>query len=215
MDINQHIIQGRLCDDPHVIRTEAGSIARLRVATNRRFRDRNGDWKERGTFHTVIVPSYLVDQISDARKGEGLFVSGYAEDYEYVDNSGQRRFTRQLVAETISRPLQNAAPARSQSQANRDRRPPSPASPISPPSRDFEQPQRSPMRAQQPAPQQRGAYRRQDQSSAPLERIHSKDNYQAPSGGRLPVDDLPMEDEFADLQSQIETLGGSHGHSSH
>jgi len=107
MDINMHTIQGRLGDDPKISRTARGAFARLRVVTNYSYTSpTTGELIKKTTGHTVIVIGDDVESLVGARKGDGLFVVGYPEDHEFTDGSGKRRSERQLVAQSISRPLQ-------------------------------------------------------------------------------------------------------------
>lgn len=219
MDINTHTIQGRLGEDPKVHRTDRGCIARLRVATNYRFKSPSGDWAAKTTWHTVIVRGADVDLVSGARKGDGIFVTGFPEDHEFTDGNGVKRSQRQLIATTVSRPLQVMAPTQASAHSRLEapyeapRQPPSqgyrePAEPVVNEGRDrgYREPQpRQPYQrpSSNPAPAQRSNPPRRDPVQAPV----------APAQNRSPgYSELPPVDEFADLDSQIagESYGSGH-----
>lgn len=209
MDINQHIIQGRLTDDPEVINTVSGDIARLRVATNRYYTDRvTGERLQRSAYHTVLVPGFLMDQIADARRGNTIFVSGFAEDYEYRNGQGEKRAVRQLVAESISLPMARPSeqrthrpghepvrrpPPRSQSEGFGQRRSP-------PPQGDGREPRSAGTHA--------GGYQQRQQQAR---RAPAPPAYEEPRQAPQYEREAPARDEFANLAEHVAAYGGPHG----
>ena len=60
--INQVALSGRLVQEPEFRFTESGA-ARLsaRIAVNRPYRDRNGEWQEESSFFNIIIWQYFCD----------------------------------------------------------------------------------------------------------------------------------------------------------
>lgn len=209
MDINQHIIQGRLTDDPEVINTVNGNIARLRVATNRYYTDRvTGERHQRSAYHTVLVPGFLMDQIAEARKGDTIFASGFAEDYEYRNGQGVKRAVRQLVAESISLPMGRSSDHRSQRVAPEPARRPAPREQAE----DY---------GQRRSPPPQGEGRQPRSAAAPTGGYHQRQQqprrapappaYESPRAASEYAHDAPAYDEFADLAQHVSAYGGPHG----
>lgn len=105
MDVNKHIIQGRLASDPEVFRSDRGCLVRFAVYTARRWKDAEGQWQSRDTRHVVVVRGALAEMVADQlSKGGNIRVEGYAYDHEY-SVQGDKRVERQLVAQEVSVPL--------------------------------------------------------------------------------------------------------------
>jgi len=56
MNINRVVITGNLTADPDLKTTPSGtSVCKLRIASNERVKDSNGEWGERPNYFTVTV----------------------------------------------------------------------------------------------------------------------------------------------------------------
>jgi len=212
MDINTHTIQGRLGEDPKIHRTDRGSIARLRVATNYRYKNLGGEWATKTTWHTVIVRGNDVEMISGARRGDGIFVTGFPEDQEFVDGNGIKRSQRQLIATTVSRPLQVMSPTQVRQPRNQEAPRQVPQQQRDSGYADSGEQQESARGYREPPPARQSSQRQPNNSSpaprstppparrepvqAPVER---EQNRPSPAFHDAP----PPVDEFADLDSQI------------
>ena len=86
--INQVAISGRLVQDPEFRITEHGS-ARLsaRLACNRSYRDRNGQWQEEASFFNIIIWQKLAEYYADRlQKGSPVFVVGRLRSHSWRDD---------------------------------------------------------------------------------------------------------------------------------
>lgn len=228
MDINEHTIKGRLGADPFVLQNDRGKIAKLRVATNYRYNDHKGEWQTKTVWHCVIVRDALVDEIAHLKKGHGVFVQGYAEEYQWDAGAGEIKTRHQVVAKRIFPVAESRqADKASQEQAN-DRPPAQRQQSNAPPQRGAKQSiresrpgptsdQRStnqPIRrsgegqgvreeAQQHDRRPRNGQPASERQSIPEREAPSQRMDQAPPA--LPVDDDP----FADLDQYI-SGGGSY-----
>ena len=76
--VNQITVAGRLVQDPEFRLTESG-VARLsgRLAVNRSFRDREGDWQEEASFFNFVVWQAQAERLADRlAKGSPVLLSG-------------------------------------------------------------------------------------------------------------------------------------------
>ena len=85
--INQVALSGRLVQDPEFRFTDNGT-ARLsaRLAANRPYRDRNGEWQEESSYFNIVVWHKLAEYCaSRLHKGTPVFVAGRLHSYSWRD----------------------------------------------------------------------------------------------------------------------------------
>lgn len=77
--VNKVILVGNLCADPEIKSfSNGGRIANLRVATNERWRTREGEQKERVEYHSVTLQSDGLISVAERflRKGSKVYLEG-------------------------------------------------------------------------------------------------------------------------------------------
>ncbi len=101
--LNKVMLIGNLGDDPEVRATPGGqSVATLRMATNERWTDKNGQQQERTEWHRVVVWGKQADQCKEyLHKGRQVYVEGRMQTREWQDKEGHRRFTTEVVAQRV------------------------------------------------------------------------------------------------------------------
>lgn len=98
---NKVRVTGCLGQDPEMRSFQnGGRVANLRVATTRRWKDRNsGEVKEATEWHSVAVTSDglvgLVEQ--RLRKGSYVTIEGRLQTRKWQDQNGQDRYTTEIV----------------------------------------------------------------------------------------------------------------------
>jgi single-strand DNA-binding protein len=99
--VNKVILVGNLGRDPEIRSTQGGQrIANLSVATSETWRDRSsGERKERTEWHRVVIfNERLVDIVEKyLKKGAKLYLEGALQTRKWTDNSGQERYTTEIV----------------------------------------------------------------------------------------------------------------------
>ena len=98
--VNKVILLGNLAADPERRTTPQGTpVVNIRLATNERFRDRDGNLQERSEFHRIVFWGRQAETIDRyARKGNPLYVEGRIQTREYQDRDGNRRWATEIVA---------------------------------------------------------------------------------------------------------------------
>ncbi len=104
--INKVILIGNVGQDPEVRYTGDASngakVATIRLATTERYRDRNGNLQEHTEWHNVVVWRNQADVAEKyVKKGTQLYVEGKIRTRSWDDQSGNKRFTTDIVADTI------------------------------------------------------------------------------------------------------------------
>jgi single-strand DNA-binding protein len=101
--LNKVLLIGNLTRDPELRYTPNGvAVVNLRLAVNRRFRDRMGETKEDTCFVTVTVWDKQAEVCNQyLSKGRPLFVEGRLQTRSWETNDGQKRSTIEVRAERV------------------------------------------------------------------------------------------------------------------
>lgn len=94
---------GHLGADPEVKTLEGGLIvARLRIATNERYKTQSGEWKDDTTWHNVSAWERLAERIGQQlQKGSYLMVEGKLVNRNYIDGNGVKKYYTEIRAHNI------------------------------------------------------------------------------------------------------------------
>ncbi|MGH7045268.1 MAG: single-stranded DNA-binding protein [Stellaceae bacterium] len=99
--VNKVILVGNLGRDPELRSTQDGMrIANLTVATSESWRDRvSGERKERTEWHRVVIFNERLAEIAEKylKKGAKVYLEGALQTRKWTDNSGQERYTTEIV----------------------------------------------------------------------------------------------------------------------
>ena len=99
--VNKVIIVGNLGRDPEVRSFQnGGKVVNLRIATSDTWRDKNsGERKERTEWHSVAIFNENLAKIAEQylRKGSTVYIEGQLETRKWQDQSGQDRYTTEIV----------------------------------------------------------------------------------------------------------------------
>src|SRR6201988_3764636 len=99
--VNKVILVGNLGADPEIRRTQDGRpIANLRIATSESWRDKNtGERQEKTEWHNVVVFNENAARIAEQylKKGSKVYVEGQLQTRKWQDQSGQDRYTTEVV----------------------------------------------------------------------------------------------------------------------
>ena len=99
--VNKVILVGNLGRDPEIRSTQDGMrIANLALATSESWRDRvSGERKERTEWHRVVIFNERLAEVAEKylKKGSKVYVEGALQTRKWTDNSGQERYTTEVV----------------------------------------------------------------------------------------------------------------------
>lgn len=100
--INRVILVGNLTRDPEPVAGARTPMTRLRIATNAAWRDAEGNRQESSEFHSVVAFARLAETCGQyCRRGMRVYVEGRLRTREYVPSDGVRRFSTDVVADTV------------------------------------------------------------------------------------------------------------------
>ncbi len=99
--VNKVILVGNLGRDPEVRSfPNGGKVVNLRIATSENWRDKaSGERKERTEWHSVAIFNENLGRIAEQylRKGSKVYLEGQLETRKWQDQSGQERYTTEVV----------------------------------------------------------------------------------------------------------------------
>ncbi|QDH13586.1 single-stranded DNA-binding protein [Formicincola oecophyllae] len=108
--VNKVILVGNLGADPEIRNTQSGSkIANLRLATSQSWNDRNtGERQERTEWHRVVLFNERLADVAERflRKGRKVYVEGELRTRKWTDQSGQDKYTTEVVIDRFRGDLQ-------------------------------------------------------------------------------------------------------------
>jgi len=108
--VNKVILVGNLGADPEVRRLNSGDpVVNLRIATSESWRDKNsGDRKEKTEWHNVVIFNDNLAKVAEQylKKGMKVYVEGQLQTRKWQDQSGQDRYTTEVVLQKFRGELQ-------------------------------------------------------------------------------------------------------------
>ena len=102
--VNKVILVGHVGQDPEVKYTASGvPVAKVSLATNERFKDRNEQWQDRTEWHSIVAWQRLAEIVGEyVRKGSKLYVEGKLQTSTWEDKqTGEKRYRTEIAAREI------------------------------------------------------------------------------------------------------------------
>jgi len=101
--LNKVLLIGNLTKDPELRYTPQGTaVVNLRMAINRKFRNRNQETKEEVCFITAVVWDKQAETCNQyLHKGSPVFIEGRLQSRSWEDNSGNKRQVIEVRAERV------------------------------------------------------------------------------------------------------------------
>jgi len=103
MSLNRCMIIGNLGRDPEMRYTPGGqAVTQFSVATNRNYRDPQGEWQSETEWFRVVVWAEQAERVAEyLRKGHKVYVEGRIQTRQWEDQSGNKRYTTELIANRV------------------------------------------------------------------------------------------------------------------
>jgi|SRR3989339_998110 len=103
MNLNKVFIMGNLTRDPELKTLPSGSsVANFGIATNRVWRNQQGEKQEEVQFHNIVVFGKQADTVSQyLKKGSSVLVEGRLQTRNWEAQDGTKRTKTEIVAERV------------------------------------------------------------------------------------------------------------------
>ena len=101
--VNKVILIGRLGKDIDLRQTGAGSsIANMTLATDRRYKDGQGNQQTETEWHSVVFFGKTAEIASQyLHKGSSVYIEGRLHTRKYTDKQGIERYATDIIGETL------------------------------------------------------------------------------------------------------------------
>ena len=101
--VNKVILVGNLGRDPELRYIPSGqAVANFTLATNERWRDKEGNNQERTEWHRIVVWGKSAENCAQyLQKGRSVYIEGKLQTQEWEDKEGNKRKTTEVVAQTV------------------------------------------------------------------------------------------------------------------
>ncbi|MEM9739838.1 MAG: single-stranded DNA-binding protein [Pseudomonadota bacterium] len=104
--VNKVILVGNLGRDPEVRQFQnGGQVCNLSIATSENWKDRNtGERKEKTEWHRVAIFNEGLVRVAQSylKKGSKVYLEGQLETRKWTDQSGQEKYTTEIVLRNYS-----------------------------------------------------------------------------------------------------------------
>jgi single-strand DNA-binding protein len=102
--VNKVILIGNLGKDPEVKHTPSGTpVAKLTLATNERYKDKDGNWQDRTEWHNVVLWQRLAEIAGEyLKKGGKVYIEGRLQTRSWDDKqTNQKKYMTEVVANDL------------------------------------------------------------------------------------------------------------------
>jgi len=102
-ELNSVVIAGKLTKDPIFRQTTSGTpVVNFSIASNRRFKDKNEEWKEDVCYVGIVAWNRLADSCKDRlKKGNAVLVDGELQSRTFKTEDGTNRTIVEIKARRI------------------------------------------------------------------------------------------------------------------
>lgn len=101
--LNKVMLIGNLGADPELRYTQSGvGVASFRIATSRRWKDKEGQQQEQTEWHNIVAWDRLGEVCNEyLHKGSRVYVEGRLQTRKWQDQNGNDRWTTEIVATDV------------------------------------------------------------------------------------------------------------------
>jgi len=103
MYLNKAIVIGNLTRDPELRSMPSGAkVTSFSVATNRVWKDKNGERKEAVEYHNIVVFGRQAETTAQyLKKGSSCLVEGRMQTRSWDNQEGQKKYRTEIVADRV------------------------------------------------------------------------------------------------------------------
>jgi len=96
------MVYGNLTRDPEMKALPSGmNVTEFSVATNRRYKDREGNYQDAVDYHNIVVFGRQAETVNQyLKKGSGAFVEGRLQTRSW-EKDGQKNYRTEIIADRI------------------------------------------------------------------------------------------------------------------
>lgn len=103
MYLNKIFLIGNLTRDPELKSLPSGTkVATFGLATNRKYKDQDGNWQDATDFHNIVVFGRQAETTSQyLSKGSMAMIEGRVQTRSWEADDGSKRYRTEVVADRV------------------------------------------------------------------------------------------------------------------
>jgi len=100
--LNRIMLIGRLGRDAETrFTTNNVSVTNFSIATDYRYKGKNGDWVSETTWHNIVSFNLSDYYKENLKKGKKFYVEGRLSKRDYTDKEGVKRYSTDVISEKL------------------------------------------------------------------------------------------------------------------
>jgi single-strand DNA-binding protein len=102
--VNKVILVGNLGKDPEIKHTQQGKpVATFSLATNERYKDKDGQWQDRTEWHNIVLWERLAEVAGEyLKKGGKVYIEGRIRTESWDDKqTGQKKYITKIIGSDL------------------------------------------------------------------------------------------------------------------
>ena len=102
--VNKVILVGNLGKDPEIRYTPSGTaVAKFTIATNERFKDKDGQWQDRTEWHNLVAFARTAEIVGEyLKKGRTVYIEGSLRTSSWDDKeTGQKKYRTEVMVNDL------------------------------------------------------------------------------------------------------------------
>ena len=100
--LNRIMLIGRLGRDAETrFTTNNVSVTNFTLATDYRYKGKNGDWVSETTWHNIVSFNLSDYYKENLKKGKKFYVEGRLSKRDYTDKDGIKRYNTEVISEKL------------------------------------------------------------------------------------------------------------------
>jgi single-strand DNA-binding protein len=102
--VNKVILLGNLGKDPEIKVTPAGKpVAKFSLATNERYKDKDGNWQDRTEWHNIVLWERLAEIAGEyLKKGSKVYIEGRIRTDSWDDKqTNQKKYMTNIIGNEL------------------------------------------------------------------------------------------------------------------
>jgi single-strand DNA-binding protein len=102
--VNKVILIGNLGKDPEMRYTPSGTaVAKFTLATNERFKDKDGNWQDRTEWHNLVAFTRTAEIVGEyLKKGRTVYIEGSLRTSSWDDKeTNQKKYRTEIIVNDL------------------------------------------------------------------------------------------------------------------
>lgn len=102
MSLNKVMLIASVGKDPEVREANGAKVATFTVATNERYKDKNGEYQTTTDWHNIVAWRGTAEVVEKyIHKGMQVYIEGKIRTRSWDDSNGNKKYVTEIIAESV------------------------------------------------------------------------------------------------------------------